>query len=268
MKVLTQTGWDHTDIHIDLPGVYKENYQINMIENNNINGLMKLSCCGREGQTRYTFTIKDGISMKEYFLKKEMKKSDVEKFTQELLSVVDELKKYLLDPEKIILSPDLIFLSEDKYYFCYIPLIEYDQYNSLSKSFHEMTEYFVKKMDYHDTEGVFLVYRMHRETLREGYELRKIMDNCLMEEKNRMKEQKKKVKKSRESLPDSAVFMTLEEENHNKYGWNDKQDAVMESKTGYEKSGYGILQKAIFKIKTGKWGEWNDLITEMDGKIK
>lgn len=262
MKIITETGWDHTDIHIDLPVSYNENYQIHMIRNNNIRGLMKLSCGGREEESRYTFTISDGISMKEHFLKKEMKKRDVEKFTHQLLKVVDEVKKYLLDPEKIILSPELIFLSENTYYFCYLPVVEYNEYNSLSKSFHEMTEYFVKKMDYHDTEGVFLVYRMHRETLKEGYELRKIMDNCMMEEKERMNEKKKKAKKLQESLPDSAVF-TASEEDNNKYEYVNKQESVMESK-----SGYGILQKAIFKIKTGRWGEWDDLITEMDGKIK
>lgn len=28
---------------------------------------------------------------------------------------------------------------------------------------------------------------------------------------------------------------------------------------------YGLIKKAVNRIKTGRWGEWDDLITEMDG---
>lgn len=44
---------------------------------------------------------------------------------------------------------------------------------TMCEAFHELTEYFVKHLDYKDTEGVFLVSKIHRETLKENYDLKR-----------------------------------------------------------------------------------------------
>ena len=46
---------------------------------------------------------------------------------------------------------------------------------TLRETFHEMTEYFLSKMDYRETEAILLVYRLHRETMQENYDIRKIL---------------------------------------------------------------------------------------------
>ena len=33
-----------------------------------------------------------------------------------------------------------------------------------------------------------------------------------------------------------------------------------------EKKRYGPIQKVMGKIRTGRWGNWKDLITEIDGQ--
>ena len=33
-----------------------------------------------------------------------------------------------------------------------------------------------------------------------------------------------------------------------------------------EKERYGPMRKVIGKIRTGRWGNWQDLITEIDGQ--
>lgn len=48
----------------------------------------------------------------------------------------------------------------------------------MCEAFHELTEYFVKHLDYKDTEGVFLVSKIHRETLKENYDLKKVIETC------------------------------------------------------------------------------------------
>ena len=41
-----------------------------------------------------------------------------------------------------------------------------------------------------------------------------------------------------------------------------KKDYCIREKT----LSYGPVRKVINRIKTGRWGEWEDLITEMDGQ--
>lgn len=122
--------------------------------------------------------------------------------------------------------------------------------------FHEMTEYFVKKLDYQDTEGIFLVYRLHKETLKENFDLRMILEECRREEEERQKE--------KGGLPDTAVFSTDDE--YEKEWKKEMYNSPLPDTAREEHIRYGLLGKAVRKIKRGRWGKWEDLITEMDGQ--
>ena len=50
MKVTYENGWEYMDVHIDLPGAYKENYQLRMLSQNDIPGLLTIKARGRDGQ--------------------------------------------------------------------------------------------------------------------------------------------------------------------------------------------------------------------------
>ena len=66
----------------------------------------------------------------------------------------------------------------------------------LCKIFHELTEYFVKMLDYEDTEGIFLAYELHKATLQEHYDLELIMK----EYKGREAERKKFVRDKQKGM--------------------------------------------------------------------
>lgn len=266
MNVTYENSWEYTDIHIDLEVPYKENYQIRMLNSNDIPGLIKVKGSGRDGRTRYTYRINGGNSMEKEFAGKEMKKEDVVTFTTDLIDTVDDLREHLLDPDGLLLSPEFIFIQEGRYRFCYLPVSKAEERKPLCASFHVMTEYFVKNLDYQDTAGILFVYKMHKETIRENYELKKIIDACREEEKIWVTEQKTKIKKE-SSLPESAVF-SLNEDNEEK---EIQREKIYQRKTDTElvrekPVKYGLIKKAVNRIKTGRWGEWDDLITEMDGQ--
>ena len=50
-----ENEWNQSRIHIDVPVPYEEDYQMRMLENNEIPGIMKVTGCGRDGESRYTF---------------------------------------------------------------------------------------------------------------------------------------------------------------------------------------------------------------------
>ena len=69
----------------------------------------------------------------------------------------------------------------------------------MCEAFHELTEYFVKHLDYKDTEGVFLVSKIHRETLKENYDLKKVIETCKKDvKKQKQAEKQKRIRKIEE----------------------------------------------------------------------
>ena len=54
LKVTYENNWDYTEIHIDLPVPYEENYQMDMLNNNEISCLLKVKGSVRDGKSRYT----------------------------------------------------------------------------------------------------------------------------------------------------------------------------------------------------------------------
>ena len=50
MQITYQNEWEYTNIHVDLPIPYEEDYQIKMIHYNKIKGMLPVQGIGRDGQ--------------------------------------------------------------------------------------------------------------------------------------------------------------------------------------------------------------------------
>ena len=150
------------DIHVDVPVPFEDNYQMRMLRSNEIPGLAEIKGSGRDGSSRYTYRIRSGISIDRKYGAGEMKKADVEKLTEALVRTAEALAGYMLSPDGLILTPDMIFTHGGKYEFCYLPVSAEGCRVPLCRSFHKLTEYFTGRLDYHDTEVIFLVYKLHK----------------------------------------------------------------------------------------------------------
>lgn len=268
MKITYENEWEHTAVHVDMEIPYEEDYQIHMLSHNNICSLLKVTGNGRDGQSRYTFYPGNAVSMEKQYSRQEMRKEDIERFTEQFMEMTDIVKRHLLDPDHILLTPDMIFIKDGEYRFCYLPVQDREKKKSLSASFHEITEYFVKKLDYQDTEAILLVYRLHKETLKENYNLKIIMEEYRKEKYNKEAHHKKEDYQDRSTdgnekggFPDSAVFCTDDEEGE-VYGQKKPDTEIIREESPH----YGPLRKAVRKIKNRRWGRWDDLITEIDGQ--
>lgn len=258
MNVTYEKGWECMNIHVDLPVPYEENYQVKMLGSNKIPGLLDLKVSGRDGHGRYTFRIRSGNTMMKEFSGKDLKKEDIIRFTENLAETVDSIREYLLDPDSLLLTPELIFTESGMYRFCYLPVPDYEGKSDLCSAFHRMTEYFVKNLDYQDTEGVFLACKMHKETMKESYELRKIMESCAEEEKELRSGD------CGDSFHSAAIFSVGDGEEETDEDQNSKTED--EDRICEEPAKYSPFLKAVNRIRTGRWGQWDDLITEMDGQ--
>lgn len=265
-EIMFEKDWNQPCVHIDVPVPYEEDYQMKMLRYNEIDGLLRVSGIGREEESRYTYQTRGGISLEKKYENKNIEKETITAFIEQFMGVVEAVRNHMLDPDCLLLGPEYVYVKDGRFGFCYLPVRQ----KSLYRSFHEMTEFFVRKLDYKDTEGIFLAYLLHRSTLQEDYDLRAIMEEYRREESERNSSCAAEVEEKKEkSTVDGAVF-TLEDElceepyaAGTRGGYKTGVDALAVYE---EKRSYGPIRKMIGRIKTGRWGNWNDLITEIDGQ--
>ncbi len=198
--IMLEKDWNQPCIHIDVPVPYEEDYQMKMLRYNEIEGLLRVSGIGREEESRYTYQTKGGVSLEKKYENQNVEKEMILSFIRQFMDVVENLRNYMLDPDCLLTGPEYIYEKDGRFGFCYLPVRQ----KSLYRSFHEMTEFFVKKLDYKDTEGIFLSYLLHRATLREDYDLREIMEEYEREEQERRAE-----KEERADNSDKILLLTI-----------------------------------------------------------
>lgn len=187
-----ETKLNRSSLHIYKEERYEEDYQMPMLRQNRLAGILEVEGCEVDGKARYTYEISGLTSMKNMYENASIKKQEIEAVITRILEVTETLQRYMLDPNCLVLKPEYIFYKEGQWFFCYFPGMEED----LCKIFHELTEYFVKMLDYEDTEGIFLAYELHKATLQEHYDLELIMK----EYKGREAERKKFVRDKQKGM--------------------------------------------------------------------
>lgn len=187
-----ETKLNRSCLHIYKEERYEEDYQMPMLRQNRLAGILEVEGCEVDGKARYTYEISGLTSMKNMYENASIKKQEIEAVIARILEVTETLQRYMLDPNCLVLKPEYIFYKEGQWFFCYFPGMDED----LCKIFHELTEYFVKMLDYEDTEGIFLAYELHKATLQEHYDLELIMK----EYKGREAERKKFVRDKQKGM--------------------------------------------------------------------
>ncbi|HAX51294.1 DUF6382 domain-containing protein [Muricomes intestini] len=242
-------------LHVDLSKLYEEDYQIHMMKENKISGLLEVTGCGINGKSRYSYVVTGMVSMKTMFETSVIRKDDMLIFVNRLIEVVKLLGSYMLNPDGLLLYPEFVFFREDNWFFCYLP----GRRKPLGEAFHIMTEYFVKKLDYEEVEGILLAYELHKATLQENYDLERIMNEYRIHEKKRrgseVSETNEEMKEEQEGLPEENIFSINEEE----------YEPSGDSETIREMGAWRNFRKRTgAKSKKLRWGSWKDLITEED----
>lgn len=178
--------------------------------------------------------------------------------TRQFLSVMEKMKDYMLEPNYLMLSEKYIFEKNENYFFCFFPENE----KTWQVSYHELTEYFVRKVDYQDLESIQLACMLHKETIKETYDLESILQQYEEEAKNR--EEKSKEEKIREESKREKDRREMEENQNIEIQENSYYNKARENYAVMEEKRYGPIKKFAKRFKSGKWGEWEDLITEAD----
>ena len=224
-------------ITIEEKEMYQENYQIRMLVSNDIDRLLPVTGRGGDGSSYYDYTVSGKVSMKAMYEKSNISGEDIRTFLKELLAVVRDVEKYLLNIHCLLLQPEYIYYEDGKYYFCYYPPGK----NNFWEEFHRLTEFFVKQADYQDAECVQMIFLLHKETMEENYSLEKLIYQCI-QEKQEAEEQK-------------------EEYDQTEHDWITEQEMgsiIMEETENL----WTPVKRFLRRHKKPKWGDWDGLYIE------
>ena len=155
----------------------KEDYQIIMLQENDIEGVLKTNVRYVDNQSHYYYDVSGKTSFKALHEKINLRCEDIKKLVRDLLQVIQTVQKYMLDGKCILLEPEYIFCEGDKYFFCYFPPRKQD----IRVEFHRLTEFFVREVNYKDEEGVHLAYTLHKATMEDNYSIEEIMNRFIQE---------------------------------------------------------------------------------------
>ena len=97
----------------------KDDFQIFMLQENEIPGLLKTNMKYIDGQSHYQYDISGKVSMKVKYEKMKLNSGDMKCLIHSLLQTLQEIEKYMLDAKGVLLSPEYIYCEGDKYFFCF-----------------------------------------------------------------------------------------------------------------------------------------------------
>ncbi len=256
MTIRVERELSQTLLVVEESGIYRENYQVRMLRANRIEGLLSISARGIDERTVYTYDISGKVSMKNRFAKKKIGAKEIKKFLEKISGLISELSVYLLSADCLILNPEYIFWEEGEYAFCYVPQREGDVWTD----FHKLMEYFVQWTDYQDTQSVRYSFLLHKETMKENYSLRKIMekmDKMAQEDKENKKAREEETLKAQEGQRDMNDSMTADSPGAES-DWITPRE--MGKRTLREtEEGWTPIKRFLQKHKRPKWGDWDGL---------
>lgn len=219
---------------------YKNDYQIRMLQANHLEGLLPVRGRGMNGSSFYDYDVSGKISMRAMFERSEIKSKDIKKFLSRLKETVRIVEEHLLKEDCILLDPEYIFYEEEQYFFCYYPVGK----ESLWKSFHNLTEFFVKHTDHKDKQCVEMSAFLHKETIKENYSLDKVIAECLKIE------EPKQEKEERMPIYDTAEMDWFFEEK--------SANSLLKETDNL----WLPMKRFLNKHKKSKWGDWDGLYLE------
>ncbi len=257
MKIEYETSLNRSCMHIIVDHPYEEDYQIQMLRKNKIAGILSVEGCEMEGKSRYTYEISGFTSMQKMYEKQGIKKEELEGFIRALLYTIEKIQNYMLEPNNLLLLPECIFQKNGEWNFCYIP----GKTEKMDREFQQLSEYFVRTVDYKDTESILLAYELHKASFQENYNLKQVLEEY--EKNGKKRNQELDTLRKKQGVHENLFDLSQEE--------HETQEEKKKEPFFYDlKATSAAIRESnhVWQYRTKKsndharWGSWDDLIVE------
>lgn len=150
----------------------KTDYRKRMILDNQIPGLLPISC--REGKDghKYYYEVNSLETLDKLYEEVEISYEQLQKLFLGVIRLFQNLEEYLLEGMQIIMHPEYIYLEPEKMEPHFICFPDYE--GNIRKEFVELVDYVLAKIDHTDERAVMLGYQVYRYTRNPNYVLSEI----------------------------------------------------------------------------------------------
>lgn len=199
MEVTYRKNLSKSYMCLEKQGQPLEAYELQMLENHSIPGLLQLHTVISEGTYRYLYDISGKQQIGDCFAGKKIGYETLQRFLFSIHSVCSFLSEYLLREGGLCLEPEFIYvnLQDGSWQFTYLPFYDKD----LPESFEVCMEQLLRKLDHQDKQAVELGYHVYQLCAGCNAEIGQILNTAL--EKRQLSIEKKPPKESGDEVWES-----------------------------------------------------------------
>lgn len=176
--------------------ITKKSYEMKMLINNQIQGLLNMELRTIDGDEEYYYNITGKQPMTVLFQKETLKEQQIRGILLQIINTLKRGKEYLLLEQNFILSPEYIYLDLEE---LKPELIYFSNYKkSIREQLLQLIEYMMDKVDYEDKKAVFLIYGIYKVSREEHITFEKLLK--FLEEKKELEEELQRKEKLEQEI--------------------------------------------------------------------
>lgn len=177
MEIRYQRNLNHNYLIIEKDALIENDYQLQMITQNEIKGLLSCTIHRIDNQIQLYYEISSKYPLKQIYERKKMSYKELEEVLVNVLAVIRILEEYLLDGNHLLLSPEFIYINpgHNGIEFCFFPGYS----KEIGKNFHETIEYILNCVDYKDEKAVALAYELYKYTAEDNCSIQDLLDSII-----------------------------------------------------------------------------------------
>lgn len=152
----------------------KPDYCMKMVENNPVKGLLKLTTLCVNDKVSCLYEISGRISLYEKYAAREFSAADMEYIIGFLRGMIQEMERFMLDPDGLLLDP--------KYIFCGIGTGEWELVYStcfgegIQRGLKGLFEFILNRLDHKEQKAVLIGYALYKRVCQEEMQLGQIFE--------------------------------------------------------------------------------------------
>ncbi|GLB32107.1 hypothetical protein LAD12857_40300 [Lacrimispora amygdalina] len=169
MNVTYRREMKHNYLIIEQDKSWTEGYEINMLKENQINGLLKFHLKQIDSRSYFYYEITSKQPLNRILEFHSLNKEELKGLIAGIAQVLNRLPVYLLKEDQILLQPEFIYLEPDHFLvsLCLVP----GRDRKFSEEMTELLRYLLGKVNHQDKECVVMAYALYQESLKDNYSI-------------------------------------------------------------------------------------------------
>ena len=185
-------------------------YDLEMLCENQIQGILPISLHSFNGETEIYYDISTKQTLRVLFEKKKFTKDDLKWLFSGIYEAITGLEKYLLDMEYLLIDPDYIYINiaEKKVYLLYYPYPE----ETFETEVEQFAEYLLDKICNEDEQTVVYAYNFYRFVKEEKGDLISVFEKLEKSDSHTEKETEAHKNTQQRMQSETEAFLSVDEE--------------------------------------------------------